>query len=308
MKKGDQFPMYRHVLSKRSRLRRVGFRLSLIAAVVGLAAGGLPATPDADAASPQRDRPVVRVLTVGAVNTGGLFDRLVADFERRTGYPVEVSVGGPNIYDQARAGEADIVLTHWGFVELERFVGDGLGKWPTTVLANSLTILVPPDDPAGVGDVNDPVEAFRLIAESESPFVVNDLGETRYVTETLWHAAGRPDKGEWYLDLGLSGRAAIDEAAERGGYTIWGLHPFLQVQNSPQPVDLEAVLFDDSLLQRIIAAVVVEPRLSRNFRGARALERYLAHPATQGDIRRFRHPDFPDRPIFWPAGNQNDNR
>jgi hypothetical protein len=74
-----------------------------------------------------------------------------------------------------------------------------------------------------------------------------------------------------------------------------------------QPLDLEPVIFNDSLLQRIIASVVVRcPPGQVNERGARALQRYLVDPARQGSIRSFRLPGI-DEPIFWPAGNQNDN-
>jgi hypothetical protein len=72
-------------------------------------------------------------------------------------------------------------------------------------------------------------------------------------------------------------------------------------------LDLEPVLLDDSLLQRIIASVVVRrPPGQVNELDARALQSYLVNPATQADIRSFRLPGI-DEPIFWPAGNQNDN-
>ena len=40
--------------------------------------------------------------------------------------------------------------------------------------------------------------------------------------------------------------------------------------------------------------------------GALALQEYLTQPATQAQIRSFRLPGI-DEPVFWPAGNQNDN-
>jgi hypothetical protein len=59
-------------------------------------------------------------------------------------------------------------------------------------------------------------------------------------------------------------------------------------------------------MQRIIATVVVKRPSDVNRKGALALQRYLTDPATQAQIRSFRLPGI-DLPVFWPAGNQNDN-
>lgn len=290
---------------KRRRLPRARAGLALVALVGGLVVSALPASAGAESAGPGHDRHVVRLTTGPAAQTGRFLDKLLADFEEQTRYRVVVTVArGTDQFDRARAGQADVVLTHWGFVELENFVSEGLGMWPTTVFANTVVFISPPNDPAGIRGVADPVEAFRRIAQTESPFIVNDLGEVRYLTDTLWNAADRPDKEGWFLDPGLRGPAAVRAAEQRNGYTIWGLHPFRQ-----QSFDMDAVVYNDSLMQRIMATVVVKPGHSRrvNVGGALALERFLADPATQGRIRAFSLPDI-DGPVFWPAGNQNDNR
>jgi ABC-type tungstate transport system permease subunit len=259
------------------------------------------------------DPSVVRLLTVGAVltedeTTGAtVLDGIVAEFEAQTGYDVVVTQGNIDIFDQARFGGADIVMAHLGFTPLHDFVVKRIGEWPATILSNSVAFLIPPGDPAGVASAADPYEAFRSIAAHEAPFVVNNLGETLYVTDVLYEAAGRPDPGDWFIDLGQSGPPAVRAAAQRGGYTLWGLHPFLNLQRSPMPVALEAVVFDDSIMQRILATVVVRrPFLLVNHEGATAFQEHLTRPATQAQIRAFRVPEV-DGPIFWPAGNQNDN-
>lgn len=287
------------------KFRRAGVA-SLVAAVAFSTFSGLPAAPDAHAGASAGYGSSVRLLTVGAALTGGMFETLITEFEEETGYEVTVTPAGADLFDQARAGAADIVMAHWGFTELENFVSDGYGRWPRTVLSNTVAFIAPPHDPAGIRGTDDPVEALRRIAEHQSPFIVNDLGETRYISDTLWNASGRPDKGNWFLDPGLAGAAAVREAQRLGGYTTWGLHPFLMLQQQ-QPVAMEPVLYNDSLLQRIIATVVVTRSPSRiNVRGALALEQYLTGPAAQGRIRSFRLPNI-DQPVFWPAGNQNDN-
>lgn len=283
-----------------------GFRLARrdlgLVFVAGAAAAMLPTS----AAGKWHRSRTVRLVTIPAVQSGGLLDELVATFEAETKYTVDVSVD-TDPYGRARAGAADIVFSHFGFIDLERFVQDGFGRWPRMIFSNIVIFVIPPSDPAGIRDLTDPVEAFRRIAETQSPFILNDLGEIVYVVDTLWNAAGRPAKGTWFVDEGLQGPAAMRAAADRGGYSAWGLHPFLMLQQQ-QNLPLEAMLFDDSLFQRIIASVVVDPAKIRsvNIHGALAFERFLIAPETQAQIRAFRHPDF-DRPIFWPAANNNDN-
>ena len=284
--------------------------IALASIVVALLLGGASAAEDL---LEFPDPSVVRLLTVGAVltedeTTGAtVLDGIVAEFEAQTGYDVVVTQGNIDIFDQARFGGADIVMAHLGFTPLHDFVVKRIGEWPATILSNSVAFLIPPGDPAGVASAADPYEAFQSIAAHEAPFVVNNLGETLYVTDVLYEAAGRPDPGNWFIDLGQQGPPAVRAAAQRGGYTLWGLHPFLNLQRSPMPVNLEAVVFDDSIMQRILATVVVRrPFLLVNHEGATAFQEHLTRPATQAQIRAFRVPEV-DGPIFWPAGNQNDN-
>jgi tungstate transport system substrate-binding protein len=286
--------------------RRVAVGVPVAAAAL-LALGGLSAPASGGTADDAIDKGTVRVLTVGAATTDGLLQELVTGFEEESGLRVTVTMGMQDIFDRARASEADIVMAHLGFTELQDFVTEGYGHWPATVMSNSVVFLSPPGDPAGIEDAADPVEAFRLIAEQKHPFVVNNLGETLFITDTLWNTVGQPDKGDWFIDRGLSGPQAVRLADQLGAYTIFGLHPFLTIQDSPQPVNLTAVLHNDSLMQRILATVVVRRPPGRvNEEGALALQGYLVRPDTQAMIRNFRTRDF-DLPIFWPAANQNDN-
>lgn len=294
---------------RREHRRSLAAMLTVPAAAILLTAGSsLPASSET-ATDDAVDPSTVRVLHVGAANTDGLLGQLAAEFEAESGLDVVLTQGQQDIMDRARRSEADLVLVHLGFTPLHDFVTEGRGRYPATILSNAVAFLVPPDDPAGIREVDDPYAAFAAIAASESAFVVNNLGETRYITDTLYEAAGRPDPGDWFLDLGLSGPQAVTAASQRGAYTLWGLHPFLQF---PMDLDLEAELYDDSIMQRIIASTVVRrPPGQVNEEGALAFQQFLTQPATQATIRAFelQDPDHPpiDGPIFWPAANQNDN-
>jgi tungstate transport system substrate-binding protein len=277
-------------------------------AAVATTPGTLAAAPAAaePATAPAHHPDTVRLGTVPAAATGGLLNQLVAGFQAQHPYQVVITTGNAaDLYAQAGSGELDLVLSHLGLTELADFVGRRAGRWPQLVLATSFAYLAAADDPAGIRDATDAVDAFDRIATSQSPFVVNNLGNVRFVIDTLWHAAGEPDQTGWWVDNGLSGPAAAQAAEQLGGYTLWGVHPFLAFEQQ-QGTSLQAVLSSDSLLQRVVASVVVRPSWTRrvNLPGALALEQFLLAPQTQGTIRRFRHPRFA-LPLFWPAAHHN---
>ena len=247
---------------------------------------------------------LVRLSSVVTPQDGGLYDDLLPDFERQTGYQVELT-SGEDVYGPARNGEADVVLSHYGHKDAQAFVQDGFGQWPQTVFFNQLALLGPPSDPARVQDLTDVVEAFRRIAQTHSPFIVNDSDVLKYLTEILWRAAGSPEKEGWYSDQGTQGHDAIVMAAQQGGYVLWGLTPFLRTQQQDK-VDLQPLVLNDPLLQRIMVTVAVNPDKvpGVNVTGAKAFQQYLLDPATQARIRAFRLPGI-DQQIWWPAGRDN---
>jgi tungstate transport system substrate-binding protein len=247
---------------------------------------------------------LVHLSSVVTPQDGGLYDDLLPDFEQQTGYRVELTTG-VDVYGPARNGEADVVISHYGHEGVQAFVQDGFGQWPQTVFFNQHTLLGPPGDPAKVQDLADVVEAFRRISQSRSPFIVNNSEGIKYLSEFLWNAAGSPEKEGWYIDQGAQGQEAIAKAAQQGGYILWGLTPFLRTQQQ-NGVELQPLVLNDPLLQRIMVTVAVDPDKvpGVNVTGAEAVQRYLLDPATQARIRAFRLPGI-DQQIWWPAGRNN---
>ena len=261
---------------------------------------GSPATQAATSTS------LVRLSSIRTPRDGGLYDDLIPNFEQKTGYQVELTAQSESaVYDLARDGGADVVISHYGHQSAQAFVEDGFGQWPQTVFFNQVALLGVPSDPAQVKGLSDLVEAFRRIAQTQSPFIVNDLEGGKYLTEILWNSAGRPAKEGWYLDQGLAKQDAIEAAAQQGGYVFWGLTPFLRTQQE-YSVDLQPLVLGDPLLQRIIVSIAVNPDkvAGVNTEGVTAFQQYLLDPSTQARIRDFRLPGI-DQQIWWPAGRNN---
>jgi tungstate transport system substrate-binding protein len=248
---------------------------------------------------------LVRLEVVPTVEQSGVLADVLRDFEKQSGYRVQVHSGSTDLFYRARRGLADLVISHYGYVDVERFVLDGYGFWPRPMFFNQSAILGPPSDPAQIRGATDAFEAFRRIAKARAPFITNDLPTLSYLVELLWEGAGRPDQTGWFFDLGLEGQDAVLAAAKNGAYTVWGVDPFVRLI-SIRPIEEEMLCVADPVLQRIMVSVVVNPDTvpGVNDEGARALEQYLLTPATQARIRAVRYEGF-DGQFWWPAGAHN---
>ncbi len=246
----------------------------------------------------------LRLSSVKTPLDGGLYDLLIPAFVIRSGLKVVV-MPGEDVYGPARRGTADVVLSHYGHEDTRAFVLDGYGEWPRAVFSNQIALVGPPADPAGIRGMQSVTAAFRRIADTRSPFLVNNMEGIKYLTDILWNAAGRPDKKDWYLESDASKRDALVAAVDRGAYTLWGVTPFLREQRAA-PLKLEPMVLHDPLLQRLMVTVVVSPDKvpGVNHAAALAFQKFLVAPETQAMIRNFRLPGL-STGIWWPAGRYN---
>lgn len=253
----------------------------------------------------------VRLAVVPSPAETGLLRSLLPDFERESGYRVEV-YSGEDVHDVARAGRADLVISHYGHAGTEAFMAQGFGLWPRAVFANQIAIFGPSDDPARISGLQDAGEAFRRITErgSRSQFVSNNSSVMKYLESVLWEEAGRPPKDSWYVDQGFSEADGIALAANLGAYYIFALPPFLTWKDAcvrsvvsqgrnrtladPSPGSSSACNMQALVLlgmpARIMVSMVVNPQrvAAVNVTGATALQAYLLRPAIQARIENFR--------------------
>jgi tungstate transport system substrate-binding protein len=245
------------------------------------------------------------VVRLAVVNTPDvLLNDLLPAFRQDTRYQIELQVT-EGVYDLARKGLADLVIAHYGHAGTEAFMMDGLGRWPRMVFANQAALVGPSADPAGVRGLGDAVEAFRRIVQRGGEFIVNNAPTERYLAEVLWEAIGRPDKKGWYLDLGLRDQPAIEAAAQRGAYTLWGVVPFVRLRQQ-RPLGMDALVLNDPLFQRVMVSIVVNPDRIPGVRAdaATTLQQFLIEPRTQARMRQFRHHGLTSQ-TWWPAGRNN---
>jgi tungstate transport system substrate-binding protein len=247
----------------------------------------------------------VRLASVPTAVEGGVLPVLIADFEKATGTKVDLTVATKNVYDLAREGGCDLILSHYGHKQAEAFVSGGFGEWPRTVFSNQSAIFGPASDPAGIRGMNDAYEAFGKIANTRSPFIVNDLFGQRYVAEILWHANGAPNRDGWWIDPKQNREDVLSLAEEKKGYTLWGLTPFARAQKGNERA-LEPLVFTDPILQRLMVTIIVsrEKVAGVNFDGAHAFQSYLLEPSTQAKMHATKYPGLA-RSAWTPAGRHN---
>lgn len=260
----------------------------------------------------------VRLAVVPSPDETGLLRELLPDFERESGYRVTI-YAAEDLYDVARRGEADLVISHYGHQGTEAFMAEGLGLWPRAVFGNQLAIVGPEADPARIRGLPDAGDAFRRIAAAGPPsrFVSNNSAVLKYVELVLWETAGRPPRASWFVDTGVSEAAGMTLAARIGAYYIFALPPFLRWHDEclgearrraatvPRVVplvapggsagptcDVEPLVLAGPMPHRIMVASVVNPKRFQgvNAAGASALQQYLLRPAVQARIERFRDP------------------
>lgn len=249
-------------------------------------------------------------LRVGVVNTPDVvLNDLIGIFERGTGYDVTLQIS-EGVFELARKGAVDLVIAHYGHAGTEAFLIEGLGRWPRMVFSNQAVLVGPASDPAGIRGLSDAAEAFRRIVDRGGEFLVNNSPTERYLADVLWRTAGSPPRSGWYVDLRLRERAAIEMAAQRSAYTLWGVVPFVRLQQErseqQRPLGLEPLVTRDPLFQRVMVSIVVNPARVPGVdeAGARGFERFLLDPSTQARIRQFRHHGLAVQ-TWWPAGRNN---
>ena len=262
-------------------------------------------SPQATTDHAMETRGEVRLAVVNTPVSSGLLAYLLPDFEQQSGYSVKV-YGGNDVYDRARAGEADIVISHYGKEPISSFVQEGYGEWPKMVFSNQSALIGHRSDPAKVRGLTSTAEALQRIAASQSVFIHNNSPAVSYLTDVALATIGQPDKAGWFRDEGWRNASAAALAEEHRGYFIWGAVPFLRYLRQHESSELEILVADDPALQRVMAAIVVsDQKLDRvNSAGADALLEYLLAPATQAKIAAFRMPGI-DMQLWWPAGRDN---
>jgi len=244
----------------------------------------------------------VQLAVVNTPHDSGLLNYLLKDFEIESGINVDI-YSGSDVYQRARNGKADIVISHYGKAGLSEFVLDELGSWPKMVFSNQAALIGPTDDPANVSSTSSIAVALELIAASGNILIANNNEGLMAIIETA--QINPKDHSAWFKDTGLAKGQAIKAAERDKAYVLWGAIPFLKFKQKHNS-SLTLLLTEDPSLQRIMAITRVNPEhfSDINSEAAKRLEDYLLSHQTQAKIKTFRVEGYEGQ-LWWPAARHN---
>ena len=165
---------------------------------------------------------VLRVVAANTVGDTGLIKWIAKGFEvQHPDITVAIEYAGAlTVLDRARAGHADLVITHHPGSELV-FVGEGYGVLRTLIMYNDFAIFGPARDPLRLRDDRDPTDALRKLARQQAPFMVPGARSGTYKKlSELWTAAGIEPDWPGYEVANASSAATLRNAAAFGAYAF----------------------------------------------------------------------------------------
>lgn len=250
-------------------------------------ASATPAATQVPTQAPKPDNPSLILATTTSTQDSGLLDVLVPDFEQRTGYTVQtVAVGSGEAMKMGQDCNADVLLVHSPAAE-KNFMTNNYGSDRRLVMHNDFIIVGPSSDPAEIKDTARAADAFKKIANSQSPFISRgDNSGTNTKELAIWKAASITPEGSWYTESGQGMGATLKIASEQGAYTLTDRATFLANKAN---LLLEDLVEGDASLLNIYHVIVVNPANCPkvNNAGAIAFADYMVAPETQSLISNF---------------------
>jgi tungstate transport system substrate-binding protein len=270
-------------------LRRavLGWMLSMLLSGTGLAA----------------DTQTIVLASTTSLQDSGLLANILPKFTAETGIEVHVVAQGTGqALATAAHGDADLVLVHDPDAEAA-FMAAGHGITRTEIAWNDFVIVGPDDDPAHIADQRDVLNAFRAIAETQSPFVSRgDKSGTDAKEKRLWREAGVSPAGGWYRDIGGGMGAALNAATAMNAYTLSDRGTWLSYGHK---AGMKIVLQGDHRLLNFYDVILLNPQIHPEAKQAPAhrLADWLASAEGQAAIadytmhgQKLFHPEADSKP------------
>jgi len=234
-----------------------------------------------------------------STDDSGLFEVLLPDFEKATGYKVKlIAVGSGEAIKLGEKGDADVLLVHSRKAE-DKFIQDGMGSVRKDVMHNDFVVVGSKEDPADIKGKS-AVDAFKAISGSKSIFVSrSDKSGTNTKELAIWEKAAVTDlKAEWYIETGQGMGETLTITDEKSGYTLTDRGTWLAMKKN---FSLEILVEGDELLLNPYGVIAVNPDKFPNInnKGAMAFIDYITGKQGQALIKNFGVEEYGE-PLFYP--------
>lgn len=220
--------------------------------------------------------------TTTSTENSGLLAYLLPDFESKFNATVKVvAVGTGAAIEQARNGEADVLIVHSLKDEL-KFVEEGYAPERIPLMYNDFIIVGPKEDPAGIKDK--PLdEALNLIASSGAQFASRGDDSGTHKKETsLVGELGIVFKKESYVSLGQGMGETLTYADEKGAYTLTDRGTYLSMSDK---LNLEILVEGDDRLFNPYGVMLVNSTQKKEL--AQNFVDWISSKETKGKIAEF---------------------
>jgi len=252
--------------------------LVVVVIAVVLVAAGLAIS---GAFSPAESRLILATTT--STQNSGLLDFILPDFKSKYGVKVDVvAVGSGLALENAKRGDADVVLSHAPSLEAP-FMDQGYGIFKWRVMYNQYAVVGPSGDPAGVGNAWSVTVAFKKIADNSSTFLSRSDNSGTYTKEMqIWALAGLDagQFGSWYNEVGKGMEDTLMMADELGGYTLTDEGTYFTLI---QTLGIVELFRNDIVLFNQYSVIPVNPakNLNVNVKYAVLFAEWIVSPETQ---------------------------
>lgn len=239
-------------------------------------------------ASAADEAPHVRLATTTSTYHSGLLDYLLPEFEKETGYKVDVIAAGTGkSLKMGENGDVDLVMTHAPKAEAN-FVEKGYGVLPRKLMYNDFVIVGPHADPAKIAQQKDVAEVFKSIANTNATFVSRgDDSGTHKKEKGIWEQTKMEPNFGGYRSVGQGMGPTLNMANEMQGYTMTDRGTWLAYNNK---LELEVLFQGDKKLFNPYQVILVNPERypSINYQGAKEFSDWLVNPKGQKLINDFK--------------------
>lgn len=217
-----------------SRFKNNAFTLLFILSIISvLTLGGLFYTGKAKETEVPKKEIVLGTTT--STEDSGLLDIIIPAFEKEVQEKIKVkivAVGTGQAIQLGKDGNADVLLVHAKKSE-DEFVAQGFGSNAYDVMYNEFLIVGPEEDQANIGSAQTSVEAFKLIADSQSKFLSRgDDSGTHKKELSLWGKIETQLEDDWYISSGQGMGETLRMADEMSGYTLVDEATFLTTKSN----------------------------------------------------------------------------
>jgi tungstate transport system substrate-binding protein len=262
------------------------------------------------------------ISTTTSLYDTDLLTAIENDYESTHNVDLQITAVGTGIaIQQAKNGDADVVLVHAPSVELE-FLEGGYGVNRKIIAYNFFTIIGPADDPAQIEgktsiEALDTIVAYsQNMADQSGATQIwvsrGDNSGTNSKEKSLWTAAGynytELSTEPWFASTGQGMGATLTVANQKEAYTLSDIGTYSKF-STDGTIDLDALILAEQSLLNVYSVMAVNSATvqanqtlheSINFNDAMDFIEYLISSATQQLINDFGNDTY-GQPLFYEA-------